>query len=106
MWIKYNTISDTNVPAARTVEYVPNVLASVNFSPDRERGTVNRNVGTLDRTARIAAGATLVGTGVATGPTAPVRSAAAVGVDGTSLAPGSSGRCPPDEVAGVDTTEG
>jgi len=67
---------------------------------------VNRNVGTPDRTARIAAGATLVRTGVATGRTAPVRSAAAVGVGGTLLATGSSGRCPADEVAGVDTTEG
>lgn len=66
---------------------------------------MDRNVGRTDRRARIAAGAALVGAGVATGPRSPLKSTAAVGVGGTMLATGLTGRCPAYEVVGVDTTE-
>lgn len=66
---------------------------------------MERNVGSTDRTARIAAGAAMVGASIATGPRAPLRSTAAAGIGGTMLATGLTGRCPAYTVAGIDTTE-
>lgn len=66
---------------------------------------MKRNVGSTDRHARIAAGAALVGASVATGPKAPLKSTAAIGVGGTMLATGLTGHCPAYELADVDTTD-
>lgn len=64
---------------------------------------MERNVGDTDRTARVAAGAALLGAGIAT--PGPVRSAVSVGAGGMMLATGATGRCPAYSVLGIDTTE-
>ncbi|MDQ2053415.1 MULTISPECIES: DUF2892 domain-containing protein [Halobellus] len=64
---------------------------------------MEQNVGRMDRRARIAAGATLLGAALTT--RGPVRRAAALGAGGTMLATGATGYCPAYDVAGVDTRE-
>lgn len=62
---------------------------------------MRQNVGRMDRRARIATGAALVGAGIVS--RGPVRSAAALGVGGTMLATGATGYCPAYELVDVDT---
>lgn len=61
-----------------------------------------RNVGTLDRYARIAAGTALMGAGAASPE--PVGTVAGLGTGGIALTTGVTGYCPAYDIVGIDTT--